>query len=160
MSTTPVMHLELRISPLIFKKIRNGPNGILRSGAWRKLIHKKTWSQKSCGTVPLKSASCLFSYLLYKQGVYIGRGPERFDVVLFGSLPPLSWQLRQRQWLPHLSLCFFTLCKEGLCSPKLANRGRRGPNHTTANKACPSPFIVPKWRQSIGVGSANIRNDN
>ncbi len=29
-STTPVVHLELRISPRIFNKIRNGPNGIVR----------------------------------------------------------------------------------------------------------------------------------
>jgi hypothetical protein len=28
-SLTPVVHLDLRISPQIFKKIRNGPNGIL-----------------------------------------------------------------------------------------------------------------------------------
>ena len=28
-STTPVVNLELRISPRIFKKIRNGPNGTL-----------------------------------------------------------------------------------------------------------------------------------
>ncbi len=28
-STTPVVNLELRISLRIFKKIRNGPNGIL-----------------------------------------------------------------------------------------------------------------------------------
>jgi hypothetical protein len=27
--TTPVVNLELRISPRIFEKIRNGPNGIL-----------------------------------------------------------------------------------------------------------------------------------
>ncbi len=29
-STTPVANLELRISPRIFEKFRNGPNGILR----------------------------------------------------------------------------------------------------------------------------------
>ncbi len=29
-STTPVASLELRISPRIFEKIRNGPNGIIR----------------------------------------------------------------------------------------------------------------------------------
>jgi hypothetical protein len=28
--TGAVVHLELRISPRIFEKIRNGPNGILR----------------------------------------------------------------------------------------------------------------------------------
>jgi hypothetical protein len=35
-STTPVMHLELLVPPLIFEKIRNGPNGILRGlgGNW------------------------------------------------------------------------------------------------------------------------------
>jgi hypothetical protein len=30
-STTPVVNLELRISPRIFEKIRNGLNGILYS---------------------------------------------------------------------------------------------------------------------------------
>jgi hypothetical protein len=29
-SLTPVANLELRISPRIFKKIQNGPNGIIR----------------------------------------------------------------------------------------------------------------------------------
>ncbi len=29
-STTPVANLELRISPRIFEKIRNAPNGIIR----------------------------------------------------------------------------------------------------------------------------------
>jgi hypothetical protein len=29
-STTQVVHLELRISPRIFEKIQNGPNGIIR----------------------------------------------------------------------------------------------------------------------------------
>jgi hypothetical protein len=29
-SITPGVHLELRISPRIFEKIRNGPNDILR----------------------------------------------------------------------------------------------------------------------------------
>jgi hypothetical protein len=28
-STTPVVHLKLQMSPRIFEKIRNGPNGIL-----------------------------------------------------------------------------------------------------------------------------------
>jgi hypothetical protein len=28
-SLTPVVHLDLRTSPRIFEKIRNGPNGIL-----------------------------------------------------------------------------------------------------------------------------------
>jgi hypothetical protein len=41
-STTPVVHLELRISPRIFEKIRNGPNGY--SGARGKLIHEKNCS--------------------------------------------------------------------------------------------------------------------
>jgi hypothetical protein len=27
---TPVVHLDLRISPGIYEKVRNGPNGILR----------------------------------------------------------------------------------------------------------------------------------
>jgi len=34
-----VVHFELRISPRIFEKNRNGPNGILK--AWGKLIYEK-----------------------------------------------------------------------------------------------------------------------
>ncbi len=52
LSTTPVVHLELRISSLIFEKIRNGPNGIVRglreTDSW-----KKTRSRKSRDTVSL-----------------------------------------------------------------------------------------------------------
>ncbi len=60
-STTPavdllpvsmVVHLELKIFPQIFKQIWKGPNGILK-GLGEKLFMKKTWSQKSRGTVPL-----------------------------------------------------------------------------------------------------------
>jgi hypothetical protein len=38
-STTPVVQLELPISPRIFEKIQNGLNGILRGLG--KLIHEK-----------------------------------------------------------------------------------------------------------------------
>jgi hypothetical protein len=51
-SLTPAVHLDLRVSPRIFEKIRNGPNGIL--WGWGELIHKKTRSKKSRDTVPLK----------------------------------------------------------------------------------------------------------
>ncbi len=44
-STTPVVHLELRISPRIFENIRNGLNGIVR-GLGGKLIDEK--NQKHC----------------------------------------------------------------------------------------------------------------
>jgi hypothetical protein len=43
-SLTPVVHLEPRISPQIFKKIRNGRIGIL--SAWGKLIHEKNQKSK------------------------------------------------------------------------------------------------------------------
>jgi hypothetical protein len=43
-STTPVVNFELRISPRIFEKIRNGPNGILWGGG--ELIHEKNQKQK------------------------------------------------------------------------------------------------------------------
>ncbi len=50
-SLTPVANLELRISPRIFEKIRNDPNGILRGMG--ELIHEKNRSRKSRDTVPL-----------------------------------------------------------------------------------------------------------
>ncbi len=50
-STTPMVHLELRISPQIFEEIRNGPIGILRglgeTDSWKK-------PEVSRDTVPLK----------------------------------------------------------------------------------------------------------
>jgi hypothetical protein len=43
-STTPVVNLELRISPRIFEKLRKGPNEIL--WGWGKLIDEKNQKQK------------------------------------------------------------------------------------------------------------------
>jgi hypothetical protein len=43
-SLIPVVHLFLQISPRIFEKIRNGPNGILWGGG--KLIDEKNQKQK------------------------------------------------------------------------------------------------------------------
>jgi hypothetical protein len=43
-SLTPVVHLDLRISPQSFEKIRNDPN--LFSEAWGKVIHEKSLKQK------------------------------------------------------------------------------------------------------------------
>jgi hypothetical protein len=43
-SLIPVVHLDSRISPRIFEKIRNGPNGIL--WGWGKLIDEKNQKQK------------------------------------------------------------------------------------------------------------------
>ncbi len=51
-SATPVVHLELRISPRIFEKIWNGSFGILR-GLGETDSWKKNRSRKSRGTVPL-----------------------------------------------------------------------------------------------------------
>jgi hypothetical protein len=53
-SLTPVASLELRISPQIFEKIRNGPNGIIR-GLGETDSRKKTRSKKSRDTVPLNA---------------------------------------------------------------------------------------------------------
>ncbi len=50
-SLIPVVHLDLRISPRLFKKFKTVLMGY--SGAGEKLIHEKTRSIKSCDTVPL-----------------------------------------------------------------------------------------------------------
>jgi hypothetical protein len=52
-STTPLVHLELRISPRIFEKFET--DLMVYSGAWGKLIHEKTRSRKSRDTAPFKS---------------------------------------------------------------------------------------------------------
>ncbi len=48
-----MVHLELRISPWIFEKIRNCPNDILRG--WGKLMQEKNRSRKSRGTILLSN---------------------------------------------------------------------------------------------------------
>jgi hypothetical protein len=55
LSTTPVVHLELRISQQIFKKIRNSPIGIIR-GLGETDSWKKREVKKSRHTVPLNEA--------------------------------------------------------------------------------------------------------
>ncbi len=47
-SLTPVTNLELRISPRIIEKIRNGPNGIIRSlgeidSCWKLILAGHSW---------------------------------------------------------------------------------------------------------------------
>jgi hypothetical protein len=51
-SLIPVVHLFLQISPRIFEKIRNGPNGILWGGG--KLIDEKNQKQKISWHCPFK----------------------------------------------------------------------------------------------------------
>jgi len=53
MSLIPVVHLDLRISPQIFTKMWNDPNVIFRGLGKKDDSWKKTWSNKSCYTVPL-----------------------------------------------------------------------------------------------------------
>ncbi len=57
-STTPMVHLEPRISPRIFEKIRNGRNGIY-SGASGKLIHEKNQKSKISWHCPIKPESTI-----------------------------------------------------------------------------------------------------
>jgi hypothetical protein len=54
-SMTPVVLLELPISPRIFEKIRTGQNGIPMG--LEELIHAKKWSRKSHGTIPLTATT-------------------------------------------------------------------------------------------------------
>jgi hypothetical protein len=51
MSKTPMVNLELRLSPRIFEKFETAL--MVYSGAWGKLIHEKTGSRQSRATVPL-----------------------------------------------------------------------------------------------------------
>ncbi len=60
----PVVHLDLRISPRIFEKIRNDPTVIFRS-LWEDDSWKKTWSKKSSDTFPLRTTSPFILLLGY-----------------------------------------------------------------------------------------------
>ncbi len=59
-SLTPLANLELRISPRIFKKIRNGLNGVL--WGWGKLIHEKNQKQKISWHCPFKRIQGISKY--------------------------------------------------------------------------------------------------
>ncbi len=91
-STRPVMHLELRISQLIFEKKWNGPKGMLTiaqglGGNW---FMKKTWSWKARGTVPLNERlTCIVIYL------------SRWPTPLVSHLP--SWHVRRFHLTVHLT---------------------------------------------------------
>jgi len=61
---TPVVLVELRISPRIFEKIRNEPKGILRGLAWGKLIHEKNQKSKISWHCPFNEVLCLVLLLL------------------------------------------------------------------------------------------------
>ncbi len=60
-STTPVVHLQPRISSRILEKIRNSRNGI--PSAWGKLIHENNQKSKFRDTVPLKVPKCEIFHL-------------------------------------------------------------------------------------------------
>jgi hypothetical protein len=64
-SLTPLINIQSRISPRIFEKIRNGPNGIL--GARGTLIYEKKLKSKISCQTPFKSRlgwklTCLFPF--------------------------------------------------------------------------------------------------
>ncbi len=72
MSTTPVVHLELRISP----RIGNGPNGLLRGSG--KLIHEKNLKSKNSKHCPFLSILCT------------GEGRGQVKVCRLRKLPKMS----------------------------------------------------------------------
>ncbi len=55
-SLTPVINIHSRLSPRIFEKIRNGPNGILR-GPGDTDLWKKTWSRNSRVRLPVTNVN-------------------------------------------------------------------------------------------------------
>ncbi len=93
MSLIPLVHLDLRISPRIFEKIRNDP---LMS--FRGLIHEKNRKKKSRDTVPFNLVRCtkslrvLFLHrrppswttlVLYSRAVFIFNEPaSKFNELL------------------------------------------------------------------------------
>jgi hypothetical protein len=65
-SLTPVVHLELRISPRISKKFEMVLMGY--SGAWGKLIHEKTRSRND--SVPLRCTTVVVDNGANKKNLY------------------------------------------------------------------------------------------
>ncbi len=65
LSTTPTVHFELRISPRIFKKNRNGPNGILR--ALGETGHEKKQKSKISWHCPFKVIMNYLSSVIYQN---------------------------------------------------------------------------------------------
>jgi hypothetical protein len=78
-STALVVHLELRISPQIFEKFET--TLMVYSRAWGKLIHKKTWSQKSRGTVPLGQCQEIFCFRFFSWIIFPQAPENNFRVI-------------------------------------------------------------------------------
>jgi hypothetical protein len=55
-SLTPVVNLELRISPRLLEKIRNGPHGILWAWGWGEIDSEKNPEAKNLVTLSLLEA--------------------------------------------------------------------------------------------------------
>ncbi len=86
MSSTLVVHLELRISPRIFEKIWNGPNGILK-GLGETDSWKKNQKSKSRDTVPLNK--------FQKQMLFTG-GVEGFFLRSWFQSESIEWVLEDQ----------------------------------------------------------------
>ncbi len=88
-STTPGVHLDLRISPRIFEKIWNDPNVIIRG------LGEKTWSKKSRDTVPL-TFTC--PSLLWTDVTYSKNIKNIYDWCQWSAEEWYGWHLENLIW--------------------------------------------------------------
>ncbi len=114
MSLTLLKNIQLRISPRIFEKIRNGPNRIY-SGARGTLIYEKTWRRKSRVRLPLtkKLKNFLFTdFLIYTGKNSKGTHTKRWVSKRLVSKRPVSKRLKRQVYKTSgLQNVRFTKCQ-------------------------------------------------
>ncbi len=64
---TPAININSRISPQIFEKMQNGPNGIL--GGLGTLIHEKNLKLKISCQTPFNEPAIYILYVIYNQSI-------------------------------------------------------------------------------------------
>ncbi len=116
-SLAPLINIHSRISPRIFKKIWNGPNGILR-GPGTLIYEKNLMSKISCQT-PFKIRNSLKNTRKYNKQLTLFYTPRGWRTMhfLWKSKPKIMiWWIIQfylYQYLP--TFCLLLLKRTSLC---------------------------------------------
>ncbi len=119
-STTPVVHLELRISPWIFEKIRNGPNDNLGLG------DSVTWGRATLCCLIL--AYCCVCYLTVDPATPASQNGASYYAVFFEFLhdsvqrsfpfitsPKLFWASFKQKLITVLTFIMAQLWNKRIC---------------------------------------------
>ncbi len=112
-SLTPLINIDSRISPRIFEKIRNGPNGTLKARGT--LIYEKNLKLKISGQTPVKS----FRYFL-PSFVICGRNyrpsfrENKPKTLVFYDWKRAFWACFCEYWVYKFGHCTLPCCPSSL----------------------------------------------